>query len=120
MRELTLLSKEEDYSSIKEQIHNFEKKYGLNEFNQLEQEKFRTFIETSFKNLNTYKDKKIIWTNFSPMKNMYRVFDWQVPLNSDSNIKQIEIVFNKKFYNHHHNKLITLEKKSIVKIKIKE
>ena len=118
MRELTLLSKEEDYSLIKKQIHNFEKKYGQNEFNQLKQEKFRRFIKTSFKNLNTYKNKKIIWTSFSPIRNMYRRFNWDIPLNSNSNIKQIEIIFNKKFYNHHHDKLITLERESIVKIKI--
>jgi hypothetical protein len=118
MKELTLVSKEENYSFIKEQINNLEKEYGQNEFNQLNQEKFINFIKTSFKNLNTYKDKKIIWTSFSPMRNMYRVFDWDAPRNDNSDIKQIEIVFNKKFYDHHHNKLITLEKKSIVKIKI--
>ena len=118
MRELTSLSKEKDYSDIKKQIYNFEKEYGQNDFNQLEQEKFINFLKTSFKNLNTYKDNKIIWTDFSPMRNMYRLFNWKVALNLNSDITQIEIVSNKKFYNYHHNKLLTLEKESIVQIKI--
>jgi len=118
MRELTSLSKEKDYSDIKKQIYNFEKEYGQNDFNQLEQEKFINFLKTSFKNLNTYKDNKIIWTDFSPMRNMYRLFNWKVALNLNSDITQIEIVSNKKFYNYHHNKLLTLEKEPIVQIKI--
>ena len=118
MRELTLLSKEKDFSNIKEKIHNFEQEYGQNEFSQFEQEKLIKFLTLYFKNFNNYKNKKIIWNYFSPMRNMYRSFNWDAQIKEHSKINEIEIIFNKNFYNHHHNKLIQLEKKSIVKIKI--
>lgn len=118
MRELTTLSLQDTNSSLKKDIFTFEQKYGQNEFNLDEQEKTIKFIKIFFKNFNTYKDKKIIWTYFSPVRDMYRLFDWDKPLDDKIKIAEIEIIFYKNFYDHHQNKLISLEKKSLIKIKI--
>jgi len=118
MKELTSLSEGTDYGSLTKNIHNFEQKYGKNEFDKIKQEKIINFLKIFFKNLNNYKTNQTIWSHFSPMRHMYLSFDWDAPLHKHSKIKEIEIVFYKNFYDYKHNKLIFLEEKSLIKIPI--
>ena len=119
MKELTAISKQTNPSSIKETIYNFEQKYGVNEFDKVEQEKITNFLKIFFKNLNNYQNKQTIWSYISPIRHIYLSFNWDAPLSEKSKIKEVEIVFYKNFYDHHHNKLIFLEEESIIKIPIK-
>ena len=101
-------------SSLENEIYNFEQKYGINKFDVNKKKELIEFLKIYFKNLNAYHNKKIIWNYFSPPRNMYRALSWDKPLYDKYKIKKIEIVFSKNFYNHYSNKLIFLEKKSLV------
>ena len=118
MMKLTSLSNTDDEYLIEKNIATFEQRYGINEFNKFKQEEVIEFIQTMFRNLNKYKDNKFVWRHFSPFRDMYISFDWEALLNESSKIKQVDIVFYKQFYNHKKNKLMFLEEKNIVSIKI--
>jgi len=120
MKELTTLSHQENMDFLKDEVFKFEQKYGQNEFDIKEQEKSIAFFKVFFKNLNNYQNQKIIWNEVSPMRNMYRLFDWDSPLNKSSKIVKIEVVFYKNFYSHRHNKLLFLEEKSLVEVNIEQ
>lgn len=111
--ELKRLSHQQNITNLKNKIYTFEQKYGKNPFNLKKQKKVSEFLRTYCKNLNNYQNKIIIWNYFTPPRHMYRSFDWDNALYRRGEIKEIEIVFSKKFYSHYYNRLITLETKSI-------
>ena len=118
MKKLSSISTQTDPSTIKQKIYNFEQTYGVNEFDKRKQEKVTNFLKTFFKNLNNYQNKQTLWTTIAPLRHKYLLLNWDAPLHQKSKIKEIEIVFYKNFYDHKHNKLISLEENSILKIPI--
>ena len=118
MMELMKLSNQNDKDLMLKDINRFEKKYGVNEFNKLQQDKVIAFIQIFFRNLNAYKSSEFLWKDFSPLRDMYMSFDWDNLLNEPSKIKKVEIIFYKQFYNHEKNRLMFLEEKNICSIEI--
>lgn len=114
IEQLTKISNESNLTLIRSKIHDFEKKYGRNQFDITKQKQIREFFLKYFRAFNAYQKKKIIWNYFTPPRHMYRSLDWDSSLNREFKIKEIEIVFSKNFYSQYYHKLIYLKRETIV------
>lgn len=105
-------------SADKNEIFKFEQKYGVNKYNAKKVEEFKNFLRLYFQHWNENMDKRIVWNYFTPPKHVYASLSWDEKVKQDNQVKYVEIVFFKTFYDHNSNDIIQLEEKSVLKVEV--